>query len=63
MVRCLFAVFTDPILDVILPIYRKLETYSDPSQTSKMALFAKIVNGLAVHYFREKLHLRCLTGF
>ena len=34
------------------------QMYSDSCKTSKMELLAKIVNG-----FREKLHLRCLTGF
>ena len=36
------------------------EMYSEPCQTSKMKLYAKIVN---VNYFHKKLHLRCWTGF
>ena len=39
------------------------EAYSETCQTSKMEYFTKIVNGLAVNYFRKKLHLGYLTGF
>ena len=37
----------------------KVEDHSEPSQISKIELFAKI----AVNYFPKKLHLRCLIGF
>ena len=40
------------------------EAYSEPCQTSKIELFAKIVDGfLAINYFFKTHHLRCLTGF
>ena len=38
------------------------EAHTEPSQTSKMELFTKTVNGF-VNSFCKKLHLRCLTGF
>ena len=40
------------------------ETYLEPCQTSKMELFAKIINGfLVVDCIRKTPHLRCLAGF
>ena len=48
------------------------EAHSEPSQTSKMEVFAKILKVLKmpkifllkdVNYLSEKLHLRCLAGF
>ena len=39
------------------------EAYSEPIQTSKMALSVKIDKGFKHHCFYKKLHLRCLTGF
>ena len=40
------------------------EAYSEPFQTSKMVIFAKIVKQLtAVDYYCRTLHLRCLTRF
>ena len=40
------------------------EAYSEPCQISKMKRFANVVNVLkVVNYFRETLHLRCLTAF
>ena len=49
------------------------EAFSDPSRTSRIDIFAKIVNRfqpifakssiLAVNYFRKKLHLRSSTVF
>ena len=38
------------------------EVYSEPSQTSKMELFVKIVNGCQL-FFCKKLHFRCFTLF
>ena len=39
------------------------KVFSEPYQTHKMEFFVKLVNGLAVNYFRKKLHLNCLTWF
>ena len=39
------------------------KVFSEPYQTHKMEFFVKLVNGLAVNYFRKKLHLSCLTWF
>ena len=39
------------------------EAYSEPIQTSKMALSVKIAKGFKHYCFCKKLHLRCLTGF
>ena len=40
------------------------ETYSEPSQTSKMEYFCENHYRLkALNYFSKKLHLRFLTGF
>ena len=42
----------------------RAETYSEPSQTCKMELFAKTIHDfLAVNFYCKKLDLRCLTGF
>ena len=38
------------------------EVYSEPNQTSKVVLFAEVVDGFS-RYFRKKLHRRCLTEF
>ena len=38
------------------------EAYSEFCQTSKVELFAKIINFSAVNYFPKNLHLRCLKG-
>ena len=35
------------------------ETYSKPIQTSKVKLFAKILNGWQQLIFSEKYHVRC----
>ena len=44
-------------------ILSKAEAYSEPCQTSKIEIFAKIVNSLKpLTIFTEKLDLRCLTG-
>ena len=40
--------------------FRKTRAIPEPCQTSKILLFAKIVN---VNYHRKKLHLRCFAGF
>ena len=42
------------------------EAYSEPSQTTKMELFVKMVKAerlKPVNYFRKKLLLRCSTVF
>ena len=42
---------------------RSEEVYSEPSQTSKMDRFAKIVNRFQpLSIFCKTLHRRCLTG-
>ena len=39
------------------------EAHSEPSQTSKLKLFVKILNSWkAVNYFRKTFHHRCSTG-
>ena len=39
------------------------ETYSEPSETSKMELFGKIVDCyLTVDYFCKTVHIICFTG-
>ena len=41
-----------------------LRLFSEPSQTSEMELFVKIVNDIqSLTIFRRKLCVRCLTGF
>ena len=44
---------------------KKSDTYSEPSQTSKMKLFAKRIKGCKTEndYFHKNAHLRYLTGF
>ena len=37
------------------------EVYLEPSQTSRMELFPKIVKG--INFYPRKLHLGCLVGF
>ena len=38
--------------------------HSEPSQTSRMGYFVKIVNGWKLlNIFAKKIHLRCLIGF
>ena len=41
------------------------EVYSEPSQTSRKELFAKIVNGLKpfINFYSRKLYPGCFTGF
>ena len=51
------------ILCSVLKTKQLTEAYSEPSQTSKMVIFVKIVNDLAVKYFWEKLHFRFLIEF
>ena len=44
--------------------YGNPETYSEPCEASKIEVLCE--NGLRlfpVKYFRQTLHLRCLTGF
>ena len=48
------------------PPYTKIfakTNYSEPCQTSKMELFAKINNAFSCYIFLQTLHLRCSTEF
>ena len=44
-------------LEIVL---KRADGYLETCQTSKIECFLKIVND---NYFRETLHLNCLTGF
>ena len=45
-------------------LLKLLVAFLEPSQTSKIELFVKIVNGIKLlTIFTKKLHLRYLTGF
>ena len=45
-------------------LLKLLVAFVEPSQTSKMELFVKIINGINLRTtFKKKLHLQCLNGF
>ena len=52
-------------LKFIIAVIGSPEVYSEPSQTSKMELFAKTINGFqpSTIFAKLKLDLRCLSGF